>query len=188
MRIVFTDGEMSNLSADFGQLLCACTVEYNPADRKKPWANLQTFILRDYDNTRWDDKSLAMAWRNSLEDYDIAVTWNGIRFDVPFLETRCRRWSLKSPAIPRHKDLLYTARYKMRLHANKLDDVAEHLQIERKYHVKKTRMEPERWTMALGGHKPSYNYIITHCQNDVKVLACIWEEIKHLVTNIGENK
>jgi len=179
---------MSNLSADFGQLLCACIVEYNPANPKRPWSNLQTFVLRDYKGKRWDDKSLTMAWRDAIQNYDVIVTWNGFKFDAPFLETRCRRWSIKSPVLPRHKDLLYTARYKMRLHANRLDDVAEHLRIEQKYGVAKTRMEPERWTMALGGHWPSYNYIITHCQNDVKVLACVWEEIKHLVAYIGEHK
>ena len=112
------------------------------------------------------------------------VTWNGLKFDVPFLETRLRRWGLGPLAIARHKDLLYTARYKLRLHANKLDDVAEHLGVRRKYGVAKTKLEPERWTMALGGHEPSYRYIVTHCQEDVKVLACVWQEIKHLVTEI----
>lgn len=175
MRIAFTDGEMSNLSADFGQLLCACIVEYDP--HHITGANLQTFTLADYDGKRWNDKGLAKAWRDALQEYDIMVTWNGIKFDVPFLNTRLRRWGLKELRSPRHKDLLYTARYKMRLSSNRLDNVAQFLGCQ----VSKTPMQPEQWTMAMGGHKPSYQYIVTHCRNDVRVLAECWERMKHLV-------
>jgi hypothetical protein len=178
MRIAFTDGEMSNLSADFGQLLCACIVEYCP--ERSTGRRLQTFLLDDYERRRWDDRSLALRWRNALEQYDLIVTYNGIQFDIPFLNTRLRRWGQRELRCPRHKDLLYTARYKLRLSNNQLATVA-------RFHrctVVKTPMEPEWWTMALGGHRPSYRYIIRHCQNDVRVLAEVWEKMKHLVGDI----
>jgi uncharacterized protein YprB with RNaseH-like and TPR domain len=174
----FTDGEMSNLSADFGQLLCACVVEY-AADRPTG-VNLRTFALGDYDKRRWDDRSLAVAWRDALEEYDVIVTWNGIRFDLPFLNTRLRRWGLRELRSPKHRDLMFTARYKLRLSNAKMDTVAQFLKCK----VHKTPMQPEQWTMAMGGHHPSYRYIIRHCQNDVKVLAEAWAKMKHLVGEI----
>lgn len=189
-RIGFMDGEMSNLQADFGQLLCACITDYVPRTMKeikagkKPWGPVRTFQLADYDRHRWNDRSLAIQWRDAMEEYGLIVSWNGLKFDVPFLETRLRRWGLQGPAIKRHKDLLYTARYKLRLASNSLDSVSTHLGIHDKYGIAKTKMEPERWTMALGGHKPSFNYIIHHCQLDVKVLAAVWQETSHLVTEI----
>ena len=189
-RIGFVDGEMSNLQADFGQLLCACIVEYQPLTPKqvkagrKPWSGLRTFTLKDYKGKRWDDRSLAIDWRDAMEEYGLIVSWNGIKFDVPFLETRLRRWGLGSPSIKRHKDLLYTARYKLRLASNSLESVSTYLDIHQKYGIGKTRMEPERWTMAMGGHEASYKYIVTHCQLDVKVLAAVWQEISHLVSEI----
>ena len=182
MRIAFTDGEMSNLNADFGQLLCACIVEYQPGAR--PWKNLRIFGLDDYTGKRWVDRGLARNWRDALQDYDVVVTWNGLKFDVPFLNTRLQRWGLKEIILSKHKDLMYTARFKMRLHSASLESVSSHLRIHDKYGIAKTKMDPERWTMALGGHRPSYRYIIQHCILDVKVLAAVWEETKHLVTEI----
>lgn len=178
MRIVFTDGEMSNLSADYGQLLCACACDYSS---KPPYyTKLKTFTLGDYHGKRWNDKSLAKEWRDYLEDASIIVTWNGIKFDVPYLDTRLQRWGMKEAKIKRHKDLLYTARYKLRLSNNKLDTVAKFVGCK----TSKTSIDPARWTMAMGGHLPSYRYIIDHCQRDIKVLAEVWEKLQDLVGEI----
>lgn len=192
MRIAFTDGEMSNLDANFGQLLCACIVEYKAprpgsplSATNPPWTNMRTFALTNYSDKRWDDRGLAKDWRNALEDYDIIVTWNGIKFDIPFLNTRLlARWHERELRSPRHKDLMYTARFKLRMNNATLDNVAQTLGIGSKYGVAKTPMRPAQWTMAMGGHRPSYNYILRHCQNDVKVLAGVWQEIKHLAGEI----
>lgn len=190
MRIAFTDGEMSNLQADFGQLLCACVVECKALTPKqvkagvKPWTNLRTFQLHDYRSKRWDDKGLAIDWRDALEEYDLIISWNGIKFDLPYLNTRLRRWGARELRSPKHKDLMYTARFKLRLASASLDSVSTFLGIHDKYGIAKTRMEPERWTMAMGGHEASFRYIVTHCQLDVKVLAAVWQETKHLVTDI----
>jgi len=173
MRIAFTDGEMSNLSADYGQLLCACVLEYGTN-------KLHTFRLRNYAKKRWDDRSLAKEWRDALEDYDILVTWNGVKFDIPFLNTRLRRWDERELRAPKHKDLMYTARYKLRLSNSRLDTVARFLNCT----VTKSFLDPENWTMAIGGYAPAYRYIIDHCQRDVRVLGEVWNKTKHLVTEI----
>lgn len=178
MKIAFMDGEMSNLSADFGQLLCACICEYKPG--KPFWTKMRTFQLGNYKDKRWDDKSLAREWRDALEEYDIVASWNGIKFDVPFLNTRLERHGLREVRIAHHKDLMYTARFRLRLSSNSLDNVARFTGVE----ASKNRMDPEQWTKAMGGHRPSYDYILGHCQRDVKVLAQVWEKTKHLITDI----
>lgn len=187
MRIAFTDGEMSNLQADFGQLLCACLVEYRAPtkSRPSPWTAMRTFTLRDYRGKRYDDKSLAIQWRDAMKEYDIIVTWNGIRFDLPFLNTRLQQWGEKEFVPSIHKDLMYTARYKLRLASSSLESVSNYLDIYDRYAVAKTKMEPRQWVRALGGDEKAYRYILHHCQQDVKVLAAIWQETKRLVTNLG---
>lgn len=190
MRIAFTDGEMSNLRADFGQLLCAAITEFNPLSARqlkagrKPWTNTRLFQLDDYAGRRYDDRGLAIRWRDALEEYDVIVTWNGLQFDIPFLNTRLQRWKQRELRTPKHRDLMYTARYKMRLASSSLESVATHLNLHARYGVKKTRMEPERWTEALGGRYGAYRYILHHCVLDVKVLAACWQEMKHLVGEI----
>ena len=176
---------MSNLSMDFGQLLCWGIAEYqSPTKGKPPWANVRVLTLQDYANKRWDDKGLALAVRRALQDYDIIVTWNGIRFDIPALNTRLGRWGAAEYIPRRHKDLMYTARYKLRLTSASQENVAKHYNIQRRYGVGKTPMQPGQWTMAMGGHRPSYQYIIRHCANDIKVLAALWQEMKDIAGEI----
>src|SRR5437762_2950622 len=152
MRIAFTDGEMTNLSPRFGQLLCACILDYDP--QHKQGFNLRTLKLNNFRGRRWDDKGLAMAWRDALEEYDIIVTWNGRQFDVPFLNARLARWNLRPLRSPRHEDLMYTARHHMRCMGvpnSKLATIAQHLGLP----VQKSELLPEHWVMAAGGHVPS---------------------------------
>ena len=178
MRIAFADGEMSNLNADFGQLLCACVCEY---DTTKPQGGkIHTFTLHDYEDKRWDDSRLAKAWRDCMEDFDIIVTWNGIRFDVPFLNTRLRHRGMREVRLSHHIDLMYTARFKLRLASATLDHVSSFLGCK----VKKTRMQPDQWGRAMGGHRPSYAYILNHCKLDVRVLAEVYDKTRHLIREI----
>lgn len=179
---------MSNLDANFGQLLSACIIEYRPVLKPgdKPWieSSLQTLMLDDYEHRRWVDRGLAARWAKALAKYDVIVTWNGVRFDMPFLSTRLKSWNLKEFVAKRHKDLMYTARYGLRLNNATLDNVATFLDIHKKYGIRKTRMEPKKWVMAMGGHRPSYDYIWRHCQIDVKVLAAVWEELRPFIREI----
>lgn len=194
MKIGFVDVETTSLDADgWGQLLCGVVAEYQaPTGNKKPWTNIQVFTLDDYKNKRWDDKNLALRIQQTLignktrafPGYDVTASWNGIKFDENFVRTRLKEYGLSTPVWVRHKDLMYTARYKLKMASASLDNVATFLGIEKKYGIKKTRLDKKRWRMAIMGHEPSYNYVIQHCIADVKVLACLWEELKHLVTEI----
>ena len=188
MRIGFVDLETTALNADgWGQILCGGICEYQPPDatgNRKPWTNLRVYTLENYKDERWNDKRLARKLLKEINKYDIVASWNGIRFDEPFLATRLREYGLKSSRWPRHKDLLYTSRYKLRLFNNKLDNVAEHFNVHDKYGCKKTHLHRKKWRKAIMGHYPSYRYVIRHCAEDVKVLACLWEELKDLIGEI----
>lgn len=61
MHRAFTDGEMSNLHAEFGQLSCAWVVEYDPVCPRHPWRNLRKCVLADYHNKRYVDVGIATA-------------------------------------------------------------------------------------------------------------------------------
>lgn len=178
MNVAFIDGEMSNLSADYGQMLCWCVCLYDT--QKEGPGKVKTFTIGNYKHRRWDDKALVEAIRDDIQQYDLIVSWNGIKFDVPFLNTRLKYWGLKEVKVKRHKDLLYTSRYKLRLSNNKLDTVAKYLGCK----VHKTSVDPARWTMALGGHHKSYQYIIDHCQRDVKVLAEVYTHLKDVMGEV----
>jgi uncharacterized protein YprB with RNaseH-like and TPR domain len=171
VKIGFFDFETTNLDARFGQLLCGVVGENNSADPYCPI--LHTFVLNDYEGERWNDKSLAQELRVELERYDLLFSYNGARFDVPFLNTRLKRHRLRGARIARHKDLLYTMRGKFRMGSNRLEVVEEFVLGS----TNKTRLNPETWRMAIMGHEDSYQYVIDHCQADVQVLARLTNEI-----------
>ena len=179
MKTCFTDGEMSNLAADYGQLLCACICDYDPGEPNGV-GHVWTYTLKNYGSKRWDDKSLAKEWRDHLQEYDVIVGWNSIKFDIPFLNTRLRYHGLKEVKIDHHIDLMYTAKFKLRLSSARLDTVARYLRCA----DEKTYLDPAHWTRAMGGHRPSYQYIIHHCRQDVKVLGQVYDKTKKLIREI----
>lgn len=186
MRIGFMDLEATGLTADgWDQMLCACIAEYKPTG-KQPWGKIQTFTLKDYKNKRWCDKELAHNLEKALDKFDIVVSWNGIRFDEPFQRTRLAEYGLHMRPYKRHKDLMFTAKFKLRMSSASLDRVSDFLGVYAKYNCKKTKLDRIQWRKAICGHEASYRYIVRHCQEDVKVLAAVWEELRPLISKIGE--
>lgn len=191
MRIGFVDLETSGLDADgWNTVLCGCISEYQPPIFKEgklvknPWTNIRIFRRERYKDELWDDYFLCRAIIKAVQQYDICVSWNGIKFDQTFLETRLREYGVHGQGWKRHKDALYTARYKLRMSSNTLDNVADFHGVYKKYGVKKTKLDRRRWRMAIRGHHHAYNYVVKHCEEDVKVLACVWEELKDLIGEI----
>src|SRR6266403_1464490 len=110
MRIGLWDIESSSLDAEYGQLLCAVIGEYRSEAPLAP--QLKVYTLADYENCRWDDRSLACNMRDDLEQFDLVLTYNGARFDLPFLNTRLIETGERGARLRRHKDLLYVMRHK----------------------------------------------------------------------------
>ena len=175
MIIGIFDFEMSNLNADFGMMLCGVVKEFR--------GDAQTFRLDQYDlykKDRANDRVLAKDLRDALEEFDIWVSYNGRRFDIPFLNSRLLFHGLRPIEKKKHIDLLYQARYKLKLHSSRLASVQEHLGLSNK----KTEIRGYHWTRALAGYKPSMDYIVRHCVLDVAVLEETYGKLKQFVTVI----
>ncbi len=175
MIIGIFDFEMSNLNADFGMLLCGVIKNFR--------GKSQTFRLDQYpgyEKDRANDKALAKDLRDALEQFDIWVSYNGRRFDVPFLNSRLLYHGLRPVEKKKHIDILYQARYKLKLHSSRLASVQEHLGLRHE----KTEIKANHWMRAVAGYKPSMDYIVRHCVADVNVLEDTYEALKQFVTVI----
>lgn len=173
MRTACFDLECSNLAADFGVLLCGVV----QADGCKPRIIRPRGSPARSDNL---DRDLCCRVRDELERHDILVSWNGKRFDVPFLNARLLYHGEDTLKRMKHLDLMYTARYRMHISSSRLDSVAKHLQC---YH-QKTQLDPTHWIRAIGGSRASMDYIVEHCVEDVAVLAECLEQLKKEVSSI----
>lgn len=176
MNIGVFDLETSNLNADFGIVLCGVI---------KPFDSKRLTVLRlddmpSYKRSRSNDRSIAKALKEELEKYDIWVSYNGRRFDIPFLNARLMFHRLKPLRRTKHIDLLYQVRYKLKIHSGRLQAVQEFLGLSEE----KTRIYGQHWVRALTGNRASWNYIVDHCKQDVRVLDEVYQELKGFVTAI----
>jgi uncharacterized protein YprB with RNaseH-like and TPR domain len=175
MRVALFDLEMSNLNADYGMVLCAVV---------KPYKEEPTIIRCDdmpsFAKYPWLDTQLAKRIRDELEQYDIIVSWNGVRFDIPFLNARLMQAGATPMKRVKHIDLLYQARFKFKLSSNSLANVQEFLHL--KHH--KTAIQGNNWTKAMRGSRSSMDYIVKHCVLDVQVLEETYDKMKGLVNVI----
>lgn len=148
------DLETSNLSADFGIVLCAVVKPAHGKPRIFRGDRYPTWRLH-----RSDDRGLVQDIVAELDRYDIWVAHNGAKFDVPFLRTRLLKFGL--PPLPAKKliDPVLLARNKLKMSWNGLDKVAAHLGCNTK-----TDVEPDQWLKAaLDGDRRAMSYIVEHC-------------------------
>lgn len=172
-RIILWDLETSNLSANFGYILCAGWKALG--EKKTHVIKITDFPLFKKDPT--NDKEVAKAMREVLTEADGWVTWYGSKFDEPYLNSRLMNHGLHPcPPMGRaHIDGWRIARYKMKLNSNRLATVTRFLGME-----DKTALDGPTWIKAQAGHKPSLKYVYDHCYQDVRVLEQVYEKIKPL--------
>jgi uncharacterized protein YprB with RNaseH-like and TPR domain len=177
MKILAWDIEASNLSADFGIVLC---VGFKEVGAGKP----EVLNILDY-LYEGDHRDLIKAERRLLKDVsehllasDVWLTHYGTWYDIPFINTRLLYHDL--PVVPpnfAHLDTWKISRNRLKLRNNRLITLSEFLGTKEE----KNAIKPEQWLRALSGHKPSMDYIVEHCRRDVVVLAETYQRIRPLV-------
>jgi uncharacterized protein len=102
-RIVFLDTETTGVQGGTGICPFLIGLGYFEGDE---FQMIQYFI-RDFD----EEPSMLLALAEKLQQFDLTVTYNGIAYDLPLLETRFTLARLDSPfQSMSHYDLLFTAR------------------------------------------------------------------------------
>lgn len=175
MNILSLDIEASNLSADFGIVL---TFGSKFVGKGRP----EVLNILDYVDASND---LIKAEKRLLKDIsarmlsaDVWLTHYGTWYDLPFINTRLLYHNL--PVLPpnfAHIDTWKISRNRLKLRNNRLATIQQFLHLE----DEKNAIQPEQWLRALGGHRPSMNYIVEHNRRDVLVLEEAYERLKPLV-------
>mgnify|MGYP001582779592 CR=1 FL=1 len=170
----FFDMETMELNANYGRIHCASIRHYGE----------ETLTLR-IDETKigrkekWNDRDLAVAIRDELEKQFMIISYNGVMFDLKYLNSRLMFHRERVLKKPLHKDLLWTAKTVFALSDNRLVTVQEFLGLD----ASKTRLRPDMWNRAAAGDPVALDYVCTHCEADVLVLEQVFE---HLVPFIKE--
>jgi len=178
LRVGYLDIEATNLNADFGFIL-SWFIKYD-RQNKYEFGVVKKEELFNYKFDRRVVEELLKAFDN----FDVLWTHWGVdrRFDIPYIRSRAYKHNLQD-MLPRYmeKFILDTwpiARNKLKLHSNRLDSIAQALNIR---NVKKTSLDSEKWTMAMFGHPKSLEYILDHNKKDVILL----ERVVHKLSPIS---
>lgn len=178
VRVGVLDIETSGLNAGFGVLLCAVGKAYSPderrifrADEYEPWKRGERAndapLLRDL-----------LAW---LEDVDIIIAHNGLKFDLPFLRTRAVVHGLPPVNFQKIIDPVQLARQHFRFQSNSLNSISHVIGTQ----TEKTPLRPETWQRAtLNGDASAMEEIVTHCIADVDVLEEVCWKLRGYVKQI----
>jgi uncharacterized protein YprB with RNaseH-like and TPR domain len=169
-RILFFDLETTNLVADFGRLLC---IGYKWSDRKSVKVPAAPAGI-DYVAA---EKRLVRDFLKVYKSADIICTYNGKRFDVPYLQAKALEHGFGVlPSVP-HVDLYYTVKHGLRISRKSLQNAAYYLGLTNE----KSPVEGRIWVAAMMGQRKALKYIVDHCRADVLVLEELYHKIKGLV-------
>lgn len=174
LNILAWDIEASNLSADFGVVLC---VGLKTVGKGRPLV----LDVGDYEGDILKrEKQLLRDVRELLLNTDCWLTQFGTYYDIPFVNSRLLYHHL--PILPPnhpHVDTWKVAKHKLRLRNNRLVTMSEFLGTR----DEKNPILPEQWLRALSGDQRSLNYIIDHCRRDVLVLEQVYLRVRPLITD-----
>jgi len=179
LRIGILDIETTGLQADFGYMLAACVKEVKKDDLSGPVHILRIDDKRNSDVT--SDKWLIRELIKLMNSFDLIITWNGSRFDIPFINSRALKFRMKPPLRKFRRDLYFVARANGRLRSNRLAVWDEFL------HGKalKTPVTPSIWNKAIRGDKDALDFITDHCVRDVISTEKVY---KKLIPLLGKLK
>lgn len=161
-RLGFLDIETSNLDADYGIILTWAILDSQTGKVEHDQINLDD-IKKGRDGS--EDKRVTKTLLEALQKYDRIVTFYGVRFDVPYIRTRSlvNKLSFPLPGAIKHTDIYFTARHKLKLSRNGLENVSRTLIGK----TDKTRLLGVEWRYGARGDKKALSFILDHNIRDV---------------------
>jgi DNA polymerase elongation subunit (family B) len=179
MKILMLDTEFlapsgfrGNLKAELGLMYCMCAKWYG---EKK----VHTYRLDSYNSDLFKaEKRMLKDMKKLLEEADVWVTWYGSKCDIPFINTKLIEHGMSPLPNTKHLDLWRVCKQKLLLGSNAMGNVARWL----KFDEQKTPLEFKTWYRALHGNKKAFNYIVTHCVADIKVLEEAYVSLLPLIS------
>ncbi|MEM1584239.1 MAG: ribonuclease H-like domain-containing protein [Nitrososphaerota archaeon] len=172
-RICFMDLETTSLDADVGYLVGGGFMD---EEGRFKWF---------YASTPSKEREALSSIINYLSKYHIVFTWNGSKFDIPFLAARALKHDLRVELIYRasHFDLAEFVRNYLKLSLVNLYHVARFLDISKDVSVEGIDV-PSLYLKAMKNDRRSAAKIKKHCRDDLEVLRKIYFRILPIIREV----
>jgi hypothetical protein len=169
---IFLDIETNDLKADIGQLTAIGIIKDNKVEIK--------FVEKPE-----DEKEALMWFKDKLRDCKLIITWNGDKFDIPFLLTRALILGVDLSELTKLKslDLFRFCKEKLLFAKYSLAEVSNSLGIKKQDEISWKSIR-SLYLEAVRGNESAKNEIIKHCESDLIALKEIFEKVKaHILNN-----
>jgi predicted PolB exonuclease-like 3'-5' exonuclease len=121
-----------------------------------------------------DRKTMLKSIHNLIEEADVVVHYNGLRFDMPMLNKEFLEAKMQPPSPVKHIDLLRVVKSNFRFVSNKLDYVSQRLGLG-----KKTAHEGhELWLKVMNNDRAAWKRMEEYNKNDVVLLEKLYDRLK----------
>jgi uncharacterized protein YprB with RNaseH-like and TPR domain len=167
-NIAYFDVETSNLSSDFGTVLCYSL-------KHKDGLISNSLTPQEIKDGTYDLRLLTDLCVD-LRKFHRIITWYGYKFDIPFVRSRAILHKLDFPLYKEvyHTDAYQRAKILIRtLHSKRLGVVASFYGIRAKEHP----LNPTIWLRCLSGDQEALNFVQTHCDEDSASLEAVWKRL-----------
>lgn len=134
-----------------------------------------------------DDKKLMTGAWEVMNEADIIIWHNGKKFDNKKLRSRFKKHKLKPPRSYRQIDTLEICKKNFDLTSNKLEYIAEFLDVKHKKLKHKKFAGHELWVECLKNNKEAWAEMELYNKNDVLVLEEVYKELQAWDNTINFN-
>ncbi len=172
-RICFMDLESTALEADVGYLVGGGFMDESG---KFKWF---------YSENPSREKEALSSIIEYMSRHHIVFTWNGSKFDIPFLTARAVKHNLRAELIykPTHFDLAEFIRNHLRLSLTNLYHVARFLNIVKDINVEGIDV-PSLYLKAVKNDRNAAVKIKKHCKDDLEVLRNVYLKILPILREV----
>jgi len=123
-----------------------------------------------------DDREVVQALWKLLDEADIVIAHNGIKFDVKHMNGRFLKYGMDLPSPYQVIDTFRHSVKNMKLPSHGLDYIAKYLGLEAK---KSTNFQ--LWVDCMKGDSTALHKMDDYCRNDVKVLEDVYLKMRSMI-------
>jgi DNA polymerase elongation subunit (family B) len=150
----------------------------------KEFGSKKTNLIAAWDFPQWekdvnDDSEVLKAWLKVIKDADVIVTQNGKKFDYKFINTRLliNKLDIMPPGVA-HVDTKQIAKRNLFLVGNRLDDLAEVTDSEKKHDHGEGW---DLWVKVYARDQKAMNTMAKYCKQDVKTTEEVFRKLRPFV-------
>jgi hypothetical protein len=120
-----------------------------------------------------DDRGVVYELWDLLDEADVVVAHNAVKFDIKKINTRFLIHDLSPPSPYRVVDTLRIARQHFAFMSNKLNDLGETLKIGNKQDTGGFQL----WKDCLAGDPVAWKKMVSYCKQDIRLLENVYHTL-----------